>query len=273
MRGATLAVAAKPRRLTPRLSLRHPPSASSLARAAAMATYNPPGDASWPSPSAPGDKLIYRERHTRTHVEKKRLTSWPSSFRPPGRQGAYSRPGRPPSHGPGRPVHPRRPVARRPRPGVALGPVPRVVRRGPGRPGRLPARGLHPVDGRAALGPRLVAPRLPQGARGRASAARPGPSAPEPRPRPAAAAAAGPRGGGGDDDGRAQLDEWVAETEKRFEGQDHIPVPDFWGGLRIVPTLVEFWQGRDSRLHDRFVYEWIQGQGDDGHWKLSRLSP
>ena len=46
-----------------------------------------------------------------------------------------------------------------------------------------------------------------------------------------------------DDDGRAQLEGWVAEAEKRFEGTEEIPVPDFWGGLRIVPTRVEFWQG------------------------------
>lgn len=76
------------------------------------------------------------------------------------------------------------------------------------------------------------------------------------------------------DDGGARLDEWVAEADARFRGVDDIPVPDFWGGLRIVPDAVEFWQGRDSRLHDRFVYRRRDGGAGAGdRWELSRLSP
>ena len=82
-----------------------------------------------------------------------------------------------------------------------------------------------------------------------------------------------------DDDGRAELEEQVKEVETKFEGTEKIPVPDFWGGARVVPEVVEFWQGRDSRLHDRFVYTRV-GKGDnkdavegEGVWKIDRLSP
>ncbi|KAG8166461.1 hypothetical protein KVR01_002150 [Diaporthe batatas] len=75
----------------------------------------------------------------------------------------------------------------------------------------------------------------------------------------------------GDDDGRAQLQRWVDEAEERFRGDEDIPVPEFWGGLRIVPERVEFWQGRENRLHDRFVYERVEGEEDK--WTLERLSP
>ncbi|RMD43617.1 hypothetical protein DV735_g1565, partial [Chaetothyriales sp. CBS 134920] len=65
------------------------------------------------------------------------------------------------------------------------------------------------------------------------------------------------------------LKDRVKEVEKRFEGQDHIPVPPFWGGLRVVPDMIEFWQGRESRLHDRFRYTLQEG----GSWRLERVNP
>lgn len=82
--------------------------------------------------------------------------------------------------------------------------------------------------------------------------------------------------GTGEDDGRAQLETWVAEAEEKFASKDgedsQIPVPEFWGGLRIVPERVEFWQGRQNRLHDRFVYDRVVGvEGED--WTVKRLSP
>lgn len=73
-----------------------------------------------------------------------------------------------------------------------------------------------------------------------------------------------------ENDGRKQLDGWVKETEERFRDTEDIPVPEFWGGLRIVPERVEFWQGRENRLHDRFVYDKVEG---DDKWTLERLSP
>ncbi|KAL6251696.1 pyridoxamine-phosphate oxidase [Rhinocladiella similis] len=72
-----------------------------------------------------------------------------------------------------------------------------------------------------------------------------------------------------DDDGRLELEDRVKEVARRFGGQEQIPVPPFWGGLRIIPDMIEFWQGRESRLHDRFVYT----RQKDGEWKIERLSP
>ncbi|KAI5785530.1 hypothetical protein DFH27DRAFT_592546 [Peziza echinospora] len=70
---------------------------------------------------------------------------------------------------------------------------------------------------------------------------------------------------------REVLEERVKEIEKRFEGVEKIPVPPFWGGLRIVPLAVEFWQGRQSRLHDRFRYE--RDSTDEKTWRIERLNP
>ena len=67
--------------------------------------------------------------------------------------------------------------------------------------------------------------------------------------------------------GREELEAAVIEMTQRFMGGD-VPRPPHWGGIRIVPSTVEFWQGRPSRLHDRFRYAWAGTQ-----WSISRLAP
>lgn len=67
---------------------------------------------------------------------------------------------------------------------------------------------------------------------------------------------------------REVLEEKYRELEKKFGGSPP-PPPEFWGGYRVVPRAVEFWQGRASRLHDRFVYT----RGGGGDWHIERLSP
>jgi pyridoxamine 5'-phosphate oxidase len=76
------------------------------------------------------------------------------------------------------------------------------------------------------------------------------------------------------EDGRSLLEARVKEMETRFKDVKDIPLPPFWGGVRLVPVSVEFWQGRRSRLHDRFRYVRVGGeQGEGARWKVQRLSP
>ena len=63
------------------------------------------------------------------------------------------------------------------------------------------------------------------------------------------------------------LQEFEKAKKKFFEGK--IPLPDFWGGYRVVPATVEFWQGQTSRLHDRFLYRRLH----DASWTIERLAP
>ncbi|KAK9856744.1 hypothetical protein MYU51_000639 [Penicillium brevicompactum] len=74
------------------------------------------------------------------------------------------------------------------------------------------------------------------------------------------------------EDGRALLEQKVKEMEEKFRDVEEIPLPPFWGGVRLVPESVEFWQGRRSRLHDRFRYI-REGEGEDVKWRVQRLSP
>jgi len=67
---------------------------------------------------------------------------------------------------------------------------------------------------------------------------------------------------------RAELEDRYAELERRWPEGAGVPMPEFWGGYRLRPERVEFWQGRVSRLHDRFRYTRAGGS-----WRVARLAP
>lgn len=60
----------------------------------------------------------------------------------------------------------------------------------------------------------------------------------------------------------------IAERELKAKFGDAVPLPDFWGGYRVVPSVIEFWQGRPSRLHDRLRYT-----RSSAAWRTERLAP
>lgn len=82
----------------------------------------------------------------------------------------------------------------------------------------------------------------------------------------------------------SQIGAWVSEQSKIISSRKllsmalekmkekfkngEVPLPDFWGGYRVVPTKIEFWQGRESRLHDRVLYT-----KKESKWEISRLAP
>jgi pyridoxamine 5'-phosphate oxidase len=66
---------------------------------------------------------------------------------------------------------------------------------------------------------------------------------------------------------RAQLESGLREVKERFPSDD-VPLPPYWGGYRLRPEEIEFWQGREDRLHDRIRY-----LRHGGGWRIERLSP
>jgi pyridoxamine 5'-phosphate oxidase len=67
---------------------------------------------------------------------------------------------------------------------------------------------------------------------------------------------------------RAELDREVADARRRFDGD--VPRPPHWGGFRVIPMRIEFWQARPNRLHDRLQY---LRDAEDGPWSIVRLAP
>ncbi|MGH2504700.1 MAG: pyridoxamine 5'-phosphate oxidase [Ktedonobacterales bacterium] len=68
--------------------------------------------------------------------------------------------------------------------------------------------------------------------------------------------------------GRAELEQAYRALEETYAGRE-VPRPPHWGGFRVLPQVVEFWQGRPSRLHDRLRYT----RAPDGDWRIERLAP
>lgn len=70
---------------------------------------------------------------------------------------------------------------------------------------------------------------------------------------------------------RAELDQQESDVISQFEGVERIPRPAHWGGYRLVPSRIEFWKGRESRIHDRIVFE--RDSLTSTEWTMTRLQP
>jgi pyridoxamine 5'-phosphate oxidase len=69
-------------------------------------------------------------------------------------------------------------------------------------------------------------------------------------------------------DSREVLEQRLQQLKEEYENKE-LSRPPHWGGFRVIPDEIEFWQGRPSRLHDRLLYR----RGEDGNWTIQRLSP
>lgn len=72
---------------------------------------------------------------------------------------------------------------------------------------------------------------------------------------------------------RAELDRMYAELAERYPEDEDVPAPPGWGGFRVRPDSVEFWQGRENRLHDRLRYVRTEGGTAAAPWRVERLCP
>jgi pyridoxamine 5'-phosphate oxidase len=70
---------------------------------------------------------------------------------------------------------------------------------------------------------------------------------------------------------REMLEEQVEKISQQFENVDPLPCPDHWGGYVLRPLMIEFWQGRPDRLHDRFRYK--RAETEEANWLIDRLAP
>jgi pyridoxamine 5'-phosphate oxidase len=68
---------------------------------------------------------------------------------------------------------------------------------------------------------------------------------------------------------RGVLEARVVDLAHQYDANRPPPLPAYWGGYRVKPDAVEFWQGRPNRLHDRLLYS----RGDGSGWRIERLSP